>query len=95
MVYKHLRLNTNGPNTNEVDYLECKSACLDAPIHSPHPTPYCSWFSVNYSKHVCLLFQTCDSLISQEVTNGMLHFNGYYSSSVCCDYYKETIIYMN
>ena len=88
MVYKHLRLNTEvipPLTTFEVDYLECKSACLDAPIHSPHPTHFCSWFSVNYQERICLLFETCDFLISWDLT----HSNGYYSSSTCCDYYKE------
>ena len=67
-----------------VDYLECKNSCLDAVVGNP-PLRYCSWFSVNYNDRICLLFDTCDSLISLDGSS----YNDWHSSNICCDYYIE------
>ena len=80
-VYKHLRLKTEVPeyDVSEVDFLECKSACLSNP-------DYCNWFSVNYDERICLLFESCNSLSSQNEYNPMRYWH---SSHVCCNYYIE------
>ena len=76
-----MRTDPSSPTVDPtVEYLECKNACLDAVVGNP-PLRYCSWFSVNYNDHICLLFDTCDSLISRG------SFIDWHSSNICCDYY--------
>ena len=68
-------------NPFEIDYLEYKSACL-----SDSDYPGCAWFSVNYRERICLLFRSCDYLISLDE---YLPMNDWRSSHECCDYYIE------
>ena len=92
MAYKHLRLNTEAMpplTTSEVDYLECKNACLDAPVPGPSPHRLCYSFSVNFDERICILFESCDYLIPTTVEDNFVVDNHWHSSHTCCDYYIE------